>query len=460
MMLLTIKKSKSVSENFKFFVVTATVLLSLKSLAQPVMIDKVIANVGDKIILYSDVENQYQQLAGTLKNKDTLLRCELLEEIIFQKLLTNQAEKDSVEVSDAQVDAELNKKIRYFVSQIGSVERLEAQFGKSLIEMKEEFRERIKEQLIAQTMQQKITGDVTVSPTEVKVYYDKIPKDSLPMISSEVQVAHILKKPPVNEKEKQRVKTEIARIKKDIINGRSFASMAVIYSEDPGSASKGGELGFVNRGELMPEFEAAAFNLQGKEISDVVETTYGFHIIQLIERRGETINCRHILLTPKASTSDLENARVQLDSIVSQIKAGNITFEEAVVKFSDDADTKYNKGLLVNPASGSTWFELAQLDQQLFFVIDKMKPGEISDPALVRIGEKKEAYRLIKLVSRTEPHYANMKDDYSRIQMAAEAEKRDKILSEWVQKRRKNYYININPMFDYCNLNEEWGQKP
>lgn len=448
------------SENFKFFVVTATVLLCLKSFAQPVMIDKVIANVGDKIILYSDVENQYQQLAGTLKNKDTLLRCELLEEIIFQKLLTNQAEKDSVEVSDAQVDAELNKKIRYFVSQIGSVERLEAQFGKSLIEMKEEFRERIKEQLIAQTMQQKITGDVTVSPTEVKVYYDKIPKDSLPMISSEVQVAHILKKPPVNEKEKQRVKTEIARIKKDIINGRSFASMAVIYSEDPGSASKGGELGFVNRGELMPEFEAAAFNLQGKEISDVVETTYGFHIIQLIERRGETINCRHILLTPKASALDLENARVQLDSIVSQIEAGNITFEEAVVKFSDDADTKYNKGLLVNPASGSTWFELAQLDQQLFFVIDKMKPGEISDPALVRIGEKKEAYRLIKLVSRTEPHYANMKDDYSRIQMAAEAEKRDKILSEWVQKRRKNYYININPMFDYCNLNEEWGQKP
>jgi peptidyl-prolyl cis-trans isomerase SurA len=449
-----------VNKILKFFVVLATVSFSLKSFAQPVMIDKVVATVGDKIILYSDVENQYQQLISSLKEKDTLLRCELLEEIIFQKLLTNQAEKDSVEVSDAQVDAELNKKIRYFVSQIGSVERLEAQFGKSLIEMKEEFRERIKEQLIAQTMQQKIAGDVTVSPAEVKAYYDKIPKDSLPMISSEVQVAHILKKPPVNEKEKERVKAEIARIKKDIINGRSFASMAVIYSEDPGSATKGGELGFVNRGELMPEFEAAAFNLQGKEISDIVETTYGFHIIQLIERRGETINCRHILLTPKASVLDLENARVQLDSIVSQIEAGNITFEEAVVRFSDDADTKYNKGLLVNPASGSTWFELAQLDQQLFFVIDKMKPGEISDPALVRIGEKKEAYRLIKLVSRTEPHYANMKDDYSRIQMAAEAEKRDKILSEWVQKRRKNYYININPMFDYCNLNEEWGQKP
>jgi peptidyl-prolyl cis-trans isomerase SurA len=449
-----------VNKILKFFVVLATVSFSLKSFAQPVMIDKVVATVGDKIILYSDVENQYQQLISSLKEKDTLLRCELLEEIIFQKLLTNQAEKDSVEVSDAQVDAELNKKIRYFVSQIGSVERLEAQFGKSLIEMKDEFRERIKEQLIAQTMQQKIAGDVTVSPAEVKAYYDKIPKDSLPMISSEVQVAHILKKPPVNEKEKERVKAEIARIKKDIINGRSFASMAVIYSEDPGSATKGGELGFVNRGELMPEFEAAAFNLQGKEISDIVETTYGFHIIQLIERRGETINCRHILLTPKASVLDLDNARVQLDSIASQIEAGNITFEEAVVRFSDDADTKYNKGLLVNPASGSTWFELAQLDQQLFFVIDKMKPGEISDPALVRIGEKKEAYRLIKLVSRTEPHYANMKDDYSRIQMAAEAEKRDKILSEWVQKRRKNYYININPMFDYCNLNEEWGQKP
>lgn len=426
--------------------------------AQPAIIDKVVAVVGDKPILFSDIENQYLQVVG--KDKEDLdFKCELLEELLFQKLLFAQAEKDSVEVNDAQVDAELNKKIRYFVSQIGSVERLEAQLGKSLIELKDEFRDRIKEQLIVQTMQQKIAGDVNVSPAEVKAYYERIPKDSLPLIPSEVQVAHILKKPPINDKEKQRVREELQRIRKDIINGRSFASMAVIYSEDPGSATKGGELGFVNRGELMPEFEAAAFNLQGKEISDIVETVYGYHIIQLIERRGETINCRHILLTPKASSADLEKARITLDSLYNEIEKGTITFEDAVLKYSDDAETKYNRGLLVNPMSGSTWFEIAQLDQQLFFVIDKMKPGDVSIPALVRVGEKKEAYRLIKLVSRTDPHRANLKDDYSRIQMAAEAEKRDRILGDWIKRRKKNYFIKIDPMFNFCNLEEEWSNK-
>lgn len=448
-------KLKFVRNNcLAFFILFATGILK----AQPAMIDKVVAVVGDKPILFSDIENQYLQVMG--KNKEDLdFKCELLEELLFQKLLFAQAEKDSVEVSDAQVDAELNKKIRYFVTQIGSVERLEAQLGKSLIELKDEFRDRIKEQLIVQTMQQKIAGDVNVSPAEVRAYYERIPKDSLPLIPSEVQVAHILKKPPISEKEKQRVREELQRIRKEIINGRSFASMAVIYSEDPGSATKGGELGFVNRGELMPEFEAAAFNLKGKEISDIVETVYGFHIIQLIERRGETINCRHILLTPKASSADLEKARITLDSLYNEIEKGTITFEEAVLKFSDDAETKYNRGLLVNPMTGSTWFEISQLDQQLFFVIDKMQPGDVSLPTLVRVGEKKEAYRLIKLVSRTDPHRANLKDDYNRIQMAAEAEKRDKILSEWIKRKKKNYFIKIDPMFNFCNLEEEWSNK-
>lgn len=429
------------------------------SFAQPTLIDKIVVTVGEKVILYSEIENQYQQLRVASKGEQEELKCEILEELIFQKLLISQAEKDSVDVSDAQVDAELNKKIRYFVSQIGSVERLEMQLGKSLIELKEDFRDRIKEQLIVQTMQQKIAGDVSVSPLEVRNYFEKIPKDSLPLIASEIQVSHILKKPPVNDKEKQRVKEELIRIRKEIINGRSFSSMAVIYSEDPGSATKGGELGFVNRGELMPEFEAAAFNLKGKEISEIVETVYGYHIIQMIERRGETINCRHILLTPKPSSNDLEKARMLLDSISFQLNQGMITFEEAVLKYSDDAETKYNKGLLVNPATGSNWFELSQIDQQLFFVIDKMQVGTYSEPALVRIGEKKEAYRLIKLVNRSEPHYANLKDDYSRIQMAAEAEKRDKIISDWIKKKRVNYFIKIDPLFKTCNLEAEWGIK-
>jgi peptidyl-prolyl cis-trans isomerase SurA len=424
--------------------------------AQPVTIDKIVAVVGDKAILFSDVEAQALQMQAQSGITDSAVRCNVLEDIIIQKLLLNQAEKDSVVVSDAQVDAELDKKIRYFVNQIGSVEKLEAYLGKSIIKIKDDFRDRIRDQLVVQQMQSKIAGDLKVTPAEVKAYFDNIPIDSLPLIESEIQVAQILKKPPVNEVERQRVKRELIDIKRKIADGRSFASMAAFYSEDPGSAVKGGDLGFVGRGEMVPEFEAAAFALKGKEISDVIETTYGFHIIQLIERRGETINVRHILMSPKASSSDLDKARMKLDSVEALIKSGTITFEEAAAKYSDDVDTKFNGGLLVNPATGSTWFEVSQMDQNIFFVVDKQKVNEVSDPVIVRVGEKKEAYRLVSLVARTNPHRANLKDDYQKIQQAAEAEKKDKQVKNWINRKRQSFYIKIDKEFSNCPFDNPW----
>jgi peptidyl-prolyl cis-trans isomerase SurA len=426
-------------------------------IAQPQSIDKIIAIVGDKAILLSEVESQAMQMEQQATVKDSNLRCNVLEDIIIQKLLLNQAEKDSVVVSDAQVDGELSKKIRYFVGQIGSIEKLEAYLGKSIVQIKDDFRDRIRDQLVVQQMQGKIAGDVKVSPAEVKAYFESIPADSIPFIESEIQVAQILKKPPVNQAERERVRKELQDIRQKIIDGRSFASMAAFYSEDVVSAAKGGELGFVGRGDLVPEFEAAAFALKGKDISDIIETMYGFHVIQLIERRGETINVRHILISPKASANDLEFARIKLDSISEVIRLGRMSFEDAALKFSDDADTKNNGGLLINPGSGSTWFEVSQMDQSLFFVVDKMKIGELSDPVPVRMGEKKESYRIVSLKARTEPHRANLKQDYQRILLAAENEKKEKLVKDWIERKRQSFFIKIDPEFSDCPFQNSWN---
>ena len=425
--------------------------------AQPQSIDKIIAIVGDKAILLSEVESQAMQMEQQATVKDSNLRCNVLEDIIIQKLLLNQAEKDSVVVSDAQVDGELSKKIRYFVGQIGSIEKLEAYLGKSIVQIKDDFRERIRDQLVVQQMQGKIAGDVKVSPAEVRAYFETIPADSIPFIESEIQVAQILKKPPINQAERERVRKELQDIRQKIVDGRSFASMAAFYSEDVVSAAKGGELGFVGRGDLVPEFEATAFALKGKDISDIIETMYGFHIIQLIERRGETINVRHILISPKASANDLEFARIKLDSISEVIRLGRMSFEDAALKFSDDADTKNNGGLLINPGSGSTWFEVSQMDQSLFFVVDKMKIGELSDPVPVRIGEKKESYRIVSLKARTEPHRANLKQDYQRILLAAENEKKEKLVRDWIERKRQSFFIKIDPEFSDCPFKNSWN---
>ena len=428
----------------------------VKAQAPKGMIDKIIAVVGEKPILYSELQAQVQQIQVQNGIVDSTLKCVILEDIILQKLLLNQAEKDSVEVTDAQVDQELDKKIRFFVNQIGSVEELEKYLGKSITQIKDDFKERIREQLLVQQMQSKLAGEIKVSPAEVKEFYNKIPKDSLPFIESEIQVAQILKKPPANLLEKERVKRQIEEVRQKIIDGKSFASMAAFYSEDVGSAAKGGELGFVGRGDLVPEFEAAAFELKGKEISPVVESMYGFHIIQLIERRGETINVRHILISPKPSATDLDKSRIQLDSLLREIRLGSISFDDAAARFSDDPDSKNNGGIMVNPASGSTFFEISQMDQSLFFVVDKLREGEISEPVLVRAGEKKEAYRIVMLRSRTKPHVANLDDDYQKIMSAAENEKREKRVQDWISRKRKSFYVRIDPMFHDCDFVNDW----
>ncbi len=445
----------------KRILILITFNLSLLTLfAQP--IDKIVAVVGSNIIMLSEVEAQYLQILSQGYAEDPTIKCDLLEELLFQKLLVNQARLDSVEVSDDQVEEELDRRLRYFIGQIGSEEKLEEYYKKSIVEIKDDFRELIKDQLLAQNMQYKITGEIKVTPADVRNYFSKIPADSLPYINVELEIGRIVKKPMISKKEKDEAKARAEELRQRILDGAKFETMAKLYSEDPGSAQAGGELGFFGRGNMVPEFEALAFSLQGKEISEVFETEYGFHFLQVIERRGEQVNARHILITPKTSENDLTSSKIFLDSVYDLLKKDSLTFAEAAEKFSDDEADKKNGGMVTNAQTGSTKFEMDQLssiDPTLFLTIDKMEVGEFSKPIITSAADGKQAYSIILLKSRTEPHKANLRDDYQKIQGAASTMKESNLVREWIEKKIAITYVRIDDAYLNCDFNNPWIKK-
>lgn len=427
--------------------------------AQEKTIDEVVAVVGDEMILLSDIENQYlqQRLQGGIQGAHAI-RCEILENLLFQKLLIDQAVLDSVEVSDSHVDAEMDRKLRYFIAQIGSREKLEAYYKKSIPEIKEEFRELIRDQMIVETMQSNITKDIKITPSEVKAYFRRIPQDSLPLINAEVEIGHIVKQPPISPEEKLRVRQQLLDLKERILKGERFAALAALYSEDPGSASKGGDIGFYSRGELFPPYEAAAFALKEGEISDVVESEAGYHIIQLVARRGEMIQTRHILIVPKVNPEDLAKARQDLDNVLALIRMDSLTFEKAASLHSDDP-SKNSGGMLINPLTGTARFEMNQLDPSLFFIIDKMEAGQISDPVLMKTEKGGQAYRIVLLKVRTTPHRANLTEDYVKIQDWALQDKQTRALQSWMDKKMATTFIHINERYMDCGFRFTWTGK-
>ena len=396
------------------------------------------------------------------------IRGRIPEEILLQKLMLNQAEMDSITVTDEQVEADLNRKIQWFVSRVGSQEKLEAQFGKTMAEIKEEVRQASRDQMLQEQVQSKIMDGVVVTPKEVKEFYNDIPKDSLPTVSPDYEILQIVKRPPVSIDEKLQVKDRLYQIRKRILDGESsFATMAVLYSEDPGSARQGGELGFAGKGVYATNFENTAFNLRDGEISDVIETEFGFHIIQLIERRGETINCRHILLTAKVPVEALERAQNELDSVAQLIRNGDMTFEEACKKYSDD-DSKNNGGYLTNAGTGGNWIsmrDLQELEQSypeyknLSFVISRLEVGEVSDPVPMTTNENKDAFRLVMIKRKTEAHQANLKDDYSLVQNWAMNQKRQEAIGKWVREKAAKAYIHIDDTFKDTEFYYDWNLK-
>lgn len=455
----------------KHWIIIALMLLALPMMAQnrqPQVIDKVVAVVGKNIILQSDIENQYIQyrMQGLTDGTGKEVRARILEDLLLQKLMLNQAEMDSITVTDDQVEAQMDQRIRYFVTRLGSQEKLEEQFGKSMSEIKEEVRQAVKDQMLQEQVQAKIMQNVVVTPKEVKDFFNDIPNDSLPLIQPEYEIVQIVKRPPVSIDEKLQVKDRLYQIRKRILEGESsFSTMAVLYSEDPGSARQGGELGFAGKGVYATEFENVAFNLHDGEISDVVETQFGFHIIQLIERRGETVNCRHILLTAKVPVEALEKAQNQLDSVAQLIRNGDMTFEEACKKFSDD-DSKNNGGYLTNAGTGGNWLSLKDMQQleaeypeykNLAFVVSRLEVGEVSDPLPMTTNENNDAFRLIMVKRKTEVHQANLKDDYTLIQNWAIGQKRQEAIGKWVSNKAAKAYIRLDDAYKNCDFYYDWN---
>lgn len=425
-----------------------------------IMVDKVIAVVADEIVLRSDLESAIIQYARSGQPVEANSRCVIFEDLLYKKLLLNQAALDSIEVSEDQINGEIARRIDYFVQQIGSEEKLEEFYGKSIPAIRDEFHDLIKEQMLIQQMQGGIVADVDISPKEVKQFLSKIPEDSLPLVNSEVVVEHIVIDPVVSDNEREATINRLNEMRNRVLAGEDFGTIAFLYSEDPGSARKNGELGFMERGQLVPEFAKVAFTIQSGQVSEVFKTEYGYHIVQLIERRGQSTNVRHILLKPKVSTVDLVSSKTKLDSIKNEVMTKeDINFELMASRFSDDKATRMNGGKLINPQTGTTTFEIdevSQVDPSLFFVLDKMEPGEISDPVIYQKMDGSQSYRLVKLVSVTEPHRANMTDDYLKIQGAAKAEKEKMVVDKWIQNKIQLNYIRIDDEFNSCDFQHNW----
>lgn len=422
-----------------------------------VVIDEVVAVVGKEYILLSDIEQQYLQMRmqESVQESEEYTKCLILENLLFEKLLLHQAELDSVVITQDQVNAELDRRMRYFISQFGSQEKLEQFYNKTVTEFKSDLSEVIKKQMMVENVQQTITEHVDVSPAEVRKYFREIPHDSIPLISSVVELAEIVKKPVISPEEKHQVRERLKKYRERVINGESFEALAVLYSEDPGSARQGGDIGLRGRGELYPEFETIAFQLDPGEVSDIVETEAGFHIIQGIERRGDFVRVRHILLKPRVSPEELDKARVFLDSIAELIRTDSLKFDDAVVKFSTDP-SRNNNGIMINPNTGGSQWSLDELDPKMFFVIDKLEVGQISTPVVMEDEDGSEAYRLILLKNRTQPHRANIEDDYDQIQMWALQQKKMETVKKWIKNNLHKAYIRIDENYRSCNFENTW----
>ena len=434
---------------------TALLLLVFFTTNAQKTLDGISAIVGEKIVLHSEIEGQAQQMkVQGYVGDETKLKCQIFEDLLYQKLLAYQAQIDSVDVSEDEIVDAIDQRIQYFISQIGSEQKLEEYFNKTISQIREEFLPVFRDQMLAQRMEGRITADVKVTPEDVRKFYNNIPKDSLPILPAEMQISQIVLFPKVNSEEKKRLKNKLLEFKTRVEAGEDFKFLATLYSEDPGSAKNGGDLGFLGRGVLVPEFEAVAYRLQEGELSDIVETKFGFHLIQMISRRGEQINVRHILLKPSFSISSMNKVKSKLDSIINLIQLDSLTFEEAAFQFSED-DSKNNGGLIINPQTGTSSFTNEEIEPSLFFIVDKLSVGNISESVSFTSIDKRKGYRAVVLNKKTESHIANLKDDYDRIKMVAEQDLKNNVSDKWIKNKIKETYILIKTDYE-CSFKNNW----
>jgi len=418
------------------------------------VIDKIIAKVDNYIVLKSELDQQYQRYLVNGGTPSQEARCGMLAQLLSGKLMVAKAEIDSVIVPDLQVEGNLASRMQMVMEQYGgSIEQIESIYGKSIEQFKSEMRDQIKEQLVVGKMQEVITENVVVTPAEVRKFFNRIPKDSLPFFSAEVEVAQIVKLAEISETQKDIVRKQLLEFREQILAGASFEALARKHSHDPSARYNGGDLGFASRGMMVPQFEAVALRLTKGELSMPVESPFGFHLIQLIDRRGNEYNARHILLMPSPSENDLKNAELFLDSIRTLIVNNQTTFQKMAKEHSDDMETKLSGGFFTDE-SGSTRVSVDELDPVVFFSIDSISIGSVTRPIAFRTYDEKEAMRILFYKSRMKPHQANLRDDWQRIQNAALASKKNNVINDWFERARQDVFIYIDPEYDSCNILE------
>ena len=436
--------------------------VAVQTSAQNNIAEEVAWVVGDEPIYKSDIEEQYMQLQYERQSIDGNPYCVIPDRMAIEKLFLHQAKIDTVKVQDAMVIQQAESRINYFIANLGSREKVEEYFRKPLPDLKEQMIEVIRNQYTVQEVQRSLTKDVKATPSDVRKYFSALPPDSIPYIPQQVEVKLLSLNPVIPQQEIDDVKARLRDFTNKINSGENeFSTLAILYSED-GSSMYGGELGFKSRSELVPEFASVAFNLNDtKKVSKIVETEFGFHIIQLIEKRGDRINCRHILLKPKVAQKDLDEAKSRLDSIRKDIVENKFTFEEATQWISQDKDTKNNKGIMVNRYTGGTKFEMSQLPQEIAKVVDKMQVGDISEPfVMIDPNRNKEMVVIVKLSRRIEGHKANLSDDYQTLKGMYENNRKAKIIDDWVIKKQKETYVRIDDDWRNCEFKYDgWIKK-
>lgn len=427
--------------------------------AQGENLDKIVGIVGDKIILKSEIDAAFEDYKRENPELSDTFKCQLMEQTLLQKVLIEQAALDSITVSDEEIEGALENRIRYFVSMYGTEEKLEEMAGKTVYQLKDDYRPMFKDKLLADRMQNQVMGNIKITPQEVKAFYEKIPKDSLPFYPSMVEVGHIVFKPNVNKEVEEYAIEQLKEIRKEIVTGKStFELMAITKSEDPGSKDNGGDLGIMGRDELDPEFAAAAFKLQNGEISDVVKSSFGFHIIQMVNRQGEKAKLRHILMKPLITSDAIKATLDKADSVWANLVSGKLKFSEAISKYHSDDATKYTGGMFTDPQSGGSLIPVENLEPSVAILINEMKPGEFSKP--FEYKDERSGDRLVRIVylkNRTEPHKANLKEDYSKIQQAAFSEKQTTYLMKWLEGRIPSFYIKIDEEYNSCHNISKWN---
>lgn len=425
-----------------------TLLLLVNSLfAQGKTVDKIVAKVGSEIVLYSDWREQVEYINEKQKSLNEGDECAILENILIQKFMVHQAKLDSIEIQDEEIENQLSARIDQILQYMGNdMKKFEEYYGQSVAEVRERFREDLKSQMLTERLQNKVLGNINVTPKETEKFFQSIPKDSIPYFNSEVEIAEIIIKPVPNEIQMNKAKDKLNKLATRIRAGEDFGKLASTYSEDPGSGKQGGNLGWMKRGSLVPEYEAAAFRLDTDSLSAVTQSEYGFHLIQLLGRRGNNINTRHILVRPELADEDIQKARHLIDSVREKIIKDTIPFELMVRRHSDKKSETYNYGgQLVNPKSGNSYFEIADLEPDVYFAIDNLKVGEISKMVESRDQEGKKYFRIFKLISRSSPHKANLLQDYSKIQQAAKEQKKNEKFREWLNVHIPRIYSDVDP---------------